>query len=211
MRTRLNWAVLSFLVVLAFAAGSARAAEDPQRAKELFQEGTTFFDLGQFDKAIEAWQEGYKAKPDPGFLFNIAQAYRLAGDAQKAIFFYRGYLRNSPKAPNRAEVEQKIAALQKQAGDPDKGKTPPAPPPRPEASAPSSSGSTPAPASGTTVASSSGSPPSPAVTAPPPAPEDPTPPAPPQPEPTVVATPAPTAAGEARPFDVSAGIGPEFW
>ena len=38
----------------------------------------------------------------------------MPGDAQKAIFFYKGYLRNSPKAHNRVEVEQKIAALQKQ-------------------------------------------------------------------------------------------------
>ena len=50
----------------------------------------------------------------PGFLYNIAQAYRRRRTPQKAIFFYKGYLRNSPKAHNRAEVEQKIAALQKQ-------------------------------------------------------------------------------------------------
>src|SRR6266404_3293921 len=94
---------------------SGRAhAEDPQHARELFQEGNTYFDVGQFDKAIDAWQRGYKEKADPGFLYNIAQAYRLSGDPAKAIFFYRGFLRNSPKAPNRAEIELKIQALQKQ-------------------------------------------------------------------------------------------------
>jgi hypothetical protein len=92
-------------------------ADDPQRAKELFQEGTRYFDLGQFDKAIDAFQSGYREKPDPIFLFNIAQAYRLSGDASKALFFYKGYLRNSPKAHNRADVEQKIQALQKQLGE----------------------------------------------------------------------------------------------
>jgi hypothetical protein len=94
---------------------AAHAKDDATRhAKELFEQGTTLFNLGQFDKAIEAWQEGYKAKPDPGFLYNIGQAYRLKGDPAKAIFFYRGYLRTSPKAPNRADVETKIAALQKE-------------------------------------------------------------------------------------------------
>jgi hypothetical protein len=109
-------------------------AEDPQHARELFQEGNTFFDVGQFDKAIDAWQRGYKEKADPGFLYNIAQAYRLSGDPAKAIFFYHGFLRNSPKAPNRADVEQKIAALQKQleeqsraAGAGSPGKPTPAP------------------------------------------------------------------------------------
>ena len=92
---------LVFGVVLGLGAAPARA-DDTQRAKELFQQGTTLFNLGEFDKAIDAWQQGYKEKPDPGFLYNIGQAYRLKGDAPKAIFFYRGYLRNSPKAANRA-------------------------------------------------------------------------------------------------------------
>src|SRR5437899_1421721 len=35
--------------------GSGRAhAEDAQHARELFQEGNTYFDVGQFDKAIDA-------------------------------------------------------------------------------------------------------------------------------------------------------------
>ena len=99
--------------LIAFAAAPAQA-QDAEKARQLFQQGSKYYDLGQFDKAIEAWQQGYDQKPDPGFLYNIAQAYRQKQDAAKAIFFYKGYLRNSPKAHNRAEVEQKIAALQKQ-------------------------------------------------------------------------------------------------
>ncbi|HEX4405410.1 MAG TPA: tetratricopeptide repeat protein [Polyangia bacterium] len=99
-------------------AAAAGTQDDTQRAKELFQQGTTLFNLGEFDKAIEAWQEGYKQKSDPGFLYNIGQAYRLKGDAGKAIFFYRGYLRTSPRAANRAEIEAKIAALQKESSEP---------------------------------------------------------------------------------------------
>jgi hypothetical protein len=101
------------IALLALGASPARA-DDPQKARELFTQGNTFFDLGQFDKAIDAWQRGYQLHNDPGFLYNIAQAYRTQGDAQKAIFFYKRYLSNSPKAHNRAEVEQKIEALQKQ-------------------------------------------------------------------------------------------------
>ena len=103
------------------------APQDAEKARQLFQQGSKYYDLGQFDKAIEAWQQGYDQKPDPGFLYNIAQAYRQKQDAAKAIFFYKGYLRNSPKAHNRAEVEQKIAALQKQAGDTGTQTTPPPP------------------------------------------------------------------------------------
>jgi hypothetical protein len=102
------------LALLAFGASPARAGEDAEKARQLFAQGSKYYDIGQFDKAIEAWQQGYDQKPDPGFLYNIAQAYRQKQDAQRAIFFYKGYLRNSPKAQNRADVEQKIAALQKQ-------------------------------------------------------------------------------------------------
>ncbi|HVR64449.1 MAG TPA: tetratricopeptide repeat protein [Polyangia bacterium] len=125
-----GWLPLVSLAALLLGQGGARA-ENAARARELFQEGTTYFDVGQFDKAIDAWQRGYKEKPDPGFLYNIGQAYRLSGDPHKAIFFYRGFLRNSPKAPNRAEIEQKIAALQKQIEqDAARGATaPPASPP----------------------------------------------------------------------------------
>lgn len=132
------------LLLLSLLARPAAAADDPKRAKELFQEGTTFFDVGQFDKAIEAWQAGYKAKPDPGFLYNIAQAYRIAGDPNKAIFFYRGYLRNSPNAENRTEVEQKIAALQKQVAELDRNK-PSVPPPATTPPPPAAASSTPPP------------------------------------------------------------------
>jgi hypothetical protein len=101
------------IALLALGASTARA-DDAQKARDLFTQGNTYFDLGQFDKAIDAWQQGYQLKNDPGFLYNIAQAYRTQGDAQKAIFFYKRYLSNAPKAHNRAEVEQKIEALQKQ-------------------------------------------------------------------------------------------------
>jgi hypothetical protein len=132
--------LLLLSVVLIGLAGplvSSARADNPQHAKELFQQGTTFFDLGQFDKAVESWEAGYKEKPDPVFLYNIAQAYRLSGDGNKAIFFYRGYLRNLPKAPNRAEVEQKIAAIQqKLAAEPDRARPPEAPKAEPSSAPP---------------------------------------------------------------------------
>jgi tetratricopeptide (TPR) repeat protein len=125
------------VLVASLAAPSGARADDTQRAKEFFQQGTTYFNLGDFDKAIDAFQEAYKAKPDPLFLYNIGQAYRLKGDAAKAIFFYRGYLRNSPKAPNRAEVEAKISALQKEANEPKApAAAPPVSPPTPIAAPP---------------------------------------------------------------------------
>jgi len=193
------------------AAPATKDQYDTQRAKELFQQGTTLFNLGEFDKAIEAWQDGYKQKPDPGFLYNIGQAYRLKGDANKAIFFYRGYLRNSPKATNRAEIEAKIAALQKESSEPKAAiapaTTPPTPPP-PTTTPPPAAAPAPTP------------PPPP----PPTAPVEPLPVAPPPaaapplagtttaaPEAPAPLSEPPAVARENRPWDLGLGMGFDAW
>jgi hypothetical protein len=209
---------VAVIVATLFASAGVARAEDAQKARDLFQQGTTYYDLGQFDKAIEAWQAGYREKADPGFLYNIAQAYRVAGDPQKAIFFYKGYLRNSPKAHNRVEVEQKIAALQKQVDEPA--------PPKPAPGKPAPPAATMPPPATTPPAATA----PPAVTTPPPAALP--PPAPTQPPPvntpSVVVTsppppgetnappvieagaPAPASGMEGR-IDVLASLGVDTW
>jgi hypothetical protein len=95
------------------------AKEDPNAkiAREAFSEGQVAFNLGQWDKAIEAWQKGYKAKPDPVFLYNIAQAYRKKGEFEQAVFFYKSFLHNTSNAPNREEVVGWIDQLERQAAE----------------------------------------------------------------------------------------------
>ncbi len=211
-----------FVLSLALAPAAVRAEEPPhggapakdqydtQRAKELFQQGTTLFNLGEFDKAIEAWQDGYKAKPDPGFLYNIGQAYRLKGDANKAIFFYRGYLRNSPKAANRAEIEAKIAALQKESSEPKTAVAPAATPPPTTTPPPVA----PSPAPAPRVTPPPSTPVEPVPVAPPPAPAPPlagaTTAAPEPPAP--MSEPPPAAVGNGnRPWDLGVGMGFDAW
>ncbi|HVY39471.1 MAG TPA: tetratricopeptide repeat protein [Polyangia bacterium] len=196
---------MTFLASFLALAAPARA-DDAATARELFTQGNTFYDLGQFDKAIDAWQRGYQLKNDPGFLYNIGQAYRTMGDAEKAIFFYKRYLINAPKAKNRAEVEQKIEALQKQIDErqaPPTGLAPgatgttPVEPPPPSTTTPPPV--TPAPA----VASPAAVPsvPAPAATEPPASP-------------AVTAAPAePPASGAepARRIDVGVSLGFDTW
>jgi hypothetical protein len=206
---------LILVLALALLPAVARAGDDAQRAKELFQQGTTLFNLGEFDKAIEAWQQGYKEKADPGFLYNIGQAYRLKGDATKAIFFYRGYLRNSPKAPNRAEIEAKIAALQKEQSEP-KPATPgtPATPDRgpatPPPVAPPPTLLTPTPAPPAHVVPP---PAGPTPIAPPPVPAPPLagPGAPPAPEPPAPMSEPPASTNDNAPWDLSVALGLDAW
>ncbi|HVR62822.1 MAG TPA: tetratricopeptide repeat protein, partial [Polyangia bacterium] len=72
-----------------------------------------FFDLGKYADAIKEFEAAYEAKNDPAFLYNLAQAHRLAGNPEQALRFYRTYLRKNPKPPNRADIEDKISQLEK--------------------------------------------------------------------------------------------------
>jgi hypothetical protein len=109
--------LLAVVLVLPLAAASPAAAQptSPEAAaRQHFEEGTKLFNLGEFAHAVVEYKLAYKAKGDPVFLYNIAQAYRLSGDLQNAVFFYRSYLRNHPSAANRREVEGRVRNLEQQ-------------------------------------------------------------------------------------------------
>jgi iron complex outermembrane receptor protein len=105
--------LLVALLLLTTAFAAPPSDEVSKKARDAYIYGTTYFNLEQWDKAIATWENGYKLKPDPNFLYNIAQAYRRAGNLQKALEFYKSYLRDSPKARNKSEVLQRIAELEK--------------------------------------------------------------------------------------------------
>lgn len=144
-------------LVLALGAGGlaapgravAQTTDAATEAKQHYEEGTKAYSLGEFPRAITEFKAAYNAKAEPTLLFNIAQSYRLAGDANQALFFYRSYLRNKPDAINRRDVDRRIKELEKQIAD-GKGSAAAA------AGANTGAGVAPVPATGTT-------PPTPAV------------------------------------------------
>src|SRR5258706_8903492 len=83
--TMLGRAVALFALL---AAGAARA-DNATEARAHFEAGSAHFAVGEFDQAGLEYQEAYKLKPDPALLYNAAQAYRLAGNHQKALVLYK--------------------------------------------------------------------------------------------------------------------------
>jgi tetratricopeptide (TPR) repeat protein len=83
------------------------------KAREHYDKGITHYNLGEFDKAIEEFKQAYAISGAPGLLFNVAQAYRLVGDYKQALYFYNTYLRLQPNAANRADVEARMAEMEK--------------------------------------------------------------------------------------------------
>ena len=91
----------------------ARAQPSPREAaRARFDRGQTLYNLGKLDEAIAEFEGAYELDADPAYLFNLAQAHRLRGNRPRALFFYRRYLDLSPDAPNRAEVAERITALE---------------------------------------------------------------------------------------------------
>src|SRR4051812_16494594 len=107
------WGICA-IVVIALGGGRARAEDERvPEAQRRYEAGMASYHLEEYDKAIEEWEAGYRLKPAPQFLYNIAQAYRLSKRPEKALSFYQKYLKLDPKATNRGEVERHIAALTK--------------------------------------------------------------------------------------------------
>jgi len=120
----------SIVVLLVCVGLGSQAAADQasEEARHHFQAGTAAFNLGEFKAAADEYKAAYKLRPDPVFLYNIGQAYRMANDYDQALFFYRSYLHNTPNAPNRVEVEERIRVLEEQRKKIDQPPNSPQPP-----------------------------------------------------------------------------------
>lgn len=121
--------------------GPAAWAQDDtsqERARELYQNGRTLYEEGEYESAIMAFKQGYDLSKLPAFLYNIANAYERLGDFEQAIAYLNQY-RALASADERETLERRIRAMEKRLAET------PAPAPEPE-SAPAAQG--PATASG---------------------------------------------------------------
>ena len=126
---------LALLVVVAcLGPGRTSYAESRgvQSADSHYKKGKKAYTLGHFPEAIEEFEKAYDIKPEPLFLFNIAQAHRQNGNLQRAIFFYRRYLDADPKTKDRADIEKRIKDAESQlAAEKERSLSPAAPAPQP--------------------------------------------------------------------------------
>lgn len=120
MRTMVMLTVL-LLPTLGQAAGPAaadgKAPEEAalEKARGLAKLGQRLYDTGQFAGALEKYQAAYDLRQEPALLFNIGQCHRMLRDHQRAVIAYRAYLRENPRAANRAAVEELLAEEQRAA------------------------------------------------------------------------------------------------
>lgn len=140
-------AALAAVVIVATVAGptTVRAEAPSDEAREHYRRGTALYNIGKYVEAAREYEAAYEETSDPPLLFNIGQAYRLAGERRKALTTYRSYLRTAPDGEKRTlalgfikELEAALATERPTSTD---TPVPPAPvilpPPAMEAPAPS--------------------------------------------------------------------------
>jgi hypothetical protein len=98
-------------------AGAKDGKDARARADAHADKGRRYYDLRRYDQAIKEFEAAYELDADPAHLYNIAQAHRVASHIPQAIEAYQSYLNRFPNAPNRADVERRIAEL-KESGRP---------------------------------------------------------------------------------------------
>jgi tetratricopeptide (TPR) repeat protein len=117
MTKRLAIAVAFGLLALAPSLAQTSLAQTPaqglEEAKALSRQAEIDFKLGRFDAARSEYSAAYEKFPTPLLLLNIGQCHRMLKAYEQAIFFYKGYLRDKPDAPNRAAIEGLIDEAEK--------------------------------------------------------------------------------------------------
>jgi tetratricopeptide (TPR) repeat protein len=106
---------LGVLALVALLATAARADNDRKQARELYEQGTALYNVGEYRSALDKFKAAYLIVRDPVFLFNIGQCQRQLDDPAAAAASYKAYRRERPDAPNRVEVDRLIVEMEKAA------------------------------------------------------------------------------------------------
>jgi len=70
------------------------------------------YEVGEYEQALDEFKAAHVAKPDPAFLYNVAQCLRQLRQPDRALVMYRRYLAASPHAENRADALKRIAEIE---------------------------------------------------------------------------------------------------
>ncbi len=112
-RLRLLACAAVALPLLATAA-DVRAADPRDEAKALASRAAVEFKLAHFEEALRLYTQAYERFAAPALLFNLGQCHKNLGHYDRALFFFQGYLRDKPDAPNRVAVETLMAEATRQ-------------------------------------------------------------------------------------------------
>src|SRR5437867_553112 len=115
-------AVLVVLCGSAIVAPARALADPPAEAMELYRRGRAFYDAGRYREAVEEFQRAHAIDPAaPVLVYNIAVVYERLADLDRALEYYRLYLRFRIPADERHRVEavaRRIAGARSEVASP---------------------------------------------------------------------------------------------
>jgi len=124
------------IVALSTVAGTARAdeptnvAREPMgEAKALFERGASAYRAGDYQRAVEHFRRADRLAPRAALSFNMARAHEKLGQRALAAAEYREYLRREPDAANASWVHERIEALEPTEPEPEPARLAMAEPP----------------------------------------------------------------------------------
>jgi len=110
---RLQILAMALLLVFPSHLVLANGSGESETARAERSRGTVALNLGQYDEAIEHFTQAYALTEDPILLFNLGQAFRLAGRPDKAVASYASFLRAAgPGTKYRAQFERAAAEIE---------------------------------------------------------------------------------------------------
>jgi tetratricopeptide (TPR) repeat protein len=92
-------------------ASSAFAQPKKLEAESAYKRGQALYMKDDYEGAAKQFKAAYDLDPDPVYLFNIAQAMRLANKCADASAYYKRFLVEAKKAPNEEVVKQYIVEV----------------------------------------------------------------------------------------------------
>jgi tetratricopeptide (TPR) repeat protein len=111
---RISQVMAPLVVLVVLAASPARADPLTDQAKRDVAAGLAAQSAGRYDEAIALYKKAFDAVPHPEIAFDLGQAYRLKGDADTALGYYRRYLAVAPNGRVARDARHWVAELGKQ-------------------------------------------------------------------------------------------------
>lgn len=105
-------------------ASASKAAEpakpgSKEAAKKLVADGIAAQEAHEYGRAVGLYLKAFSLNPHPLLLFDVAQAYRLAGCFERAGLFYERYLALEPKGTQSEPSRAALAGIKQRGGKPD--------------------------------------------------------------------------------------------
>jgi len=104
---------LTWLALLGTAAHAQSTGGLAQAARSEAERGIRAFAAADYRAAAAAFQRADQLHPNPAFVYDTGRAYEELHATERALHFYREYLRRAPAAKDRAEAETRITRLEK--------------------------------------------------------------------------------------------------